>query len=183
MSKTIKSDIYEYLGRLWKVNSKESGLRTNILRCLLGQFHYMLGRHRKVFVCRFDLSVHYYTETNELMAMLFRRLSRRIKIYYGTDLTYCWVREHKPSTEAQHYHCCVFLNGSKVNQPYILQWLLKMIWSPYFGRCHWAGYHNLDRHNQLELQDATFHVSYLAKTRTKGYRAPQTKDYGHSRIT
>lgn len=182
MSKVIRSDVYEYQGKLWKVNPAKSGLRTDILRVLLAQFNSLLIQHRKIFVYRFDLSVHDHTENNEQIGILVRRLSRRVERYYKDKLTYCWVREHEKSKQ-QHYHFCLMLNGSKVNNPHTLQTWLTLIWEQYqYGRCSWAGYHNIERDDWLVIQDTTFHISYLAKPRGKGYRAIQTKDYGHSRI-
>jgi hypothetical protein len=36
--------------------------------------------------------------------------------------------------------------------------------------------------NEQALQAAIYRISYLAKPRGKGYRPPQTKDYGCSRM-
>ncbi|MDG2646575.1 inovirus-type Gp2 protein [Vibrio parahaemolyticus] len=180
MSKIITTELYYFNDKLWRVNPSKSGLRTDILRCLLGMLDSALAKHRKVFIFRFDLSVNEYTRNNELIAKLVRRLSRRVKAHYKADLSYCWVRELERAKK-QHYHFCVVIDGSKVNHPHMLQEWLILIWEQ-FGRCSWAGYHNVERGDSLALQDATYHISYLAKPRGKGYRATQTKDYGHSKI-
>lgn len=182
MGKVIHSWLYEYQGQLWRVNSAKSGLRTDILRTLLAQLNAMILQHRKVFVYRFDLSVNDFTSNNELVTGLVRRLKRRVKVHYGIDTTYCWVREQEKAKK-QHYHFCLMLNGSKIENPKLLQKWLVAIWERY-GRCHWAGYHQINRHDQSAIQKASFHISYLAKHRGKGNRCrpEQTKDYGHSRI-
>ena len=59
---------------------------------------------------------------------------------------------------------------------------LKEIWSQLEGSSnHWAGYHNINRGDMEAIQNAIYHISYLAKTRGKGYRPTQTKDYGWAR--
>jgi hypothetical protein len=176
----IKSKYYECCGRLWEVNPSKSGLRTDILKRILEQLNNEISQHRKLFIFRFDLSVLDYTERNELMAVFFRRLSRRVFVYYETDMEYFWVRELEKSKQ-QHYHCYIILNGSKVNNPYYIQEWIKQIWDLY-GRCFWSAYHNLNRKDSIKRQEVTYHLSYLAKVRGKGYRSTQTKDYGHSRI-
>jgi hypothetical protein len=44
-------------------------------------------------------------------------------------------------------------------------------------------YKYIDKHNlKKERQEAIYRISYLAKVRGKGYRDPQAKDYGTSRL-
>jgi len=48
---------------------------------------------------------------------------------------------------------------------------------------HWAGYHNVRRDQadyEVKAQEACYQVRYLAKSREKGYRPLQTKDFGAS---
>ena len=49
---------------------------------------------------------------------------------------------------------------------------------------HWVGYNNMRRDQsdyEVKAQEACYHVSYLAKSRGKGYRSAYTRDYGASR--
>jgi len=50
---------------------------------------------------------------------------------------------------------------------------------------HCAGYHNMRRDQggyEVKAQEACYHVSYLAKSRGKGYRSAYTQDFGFNRI-
>lgn len=66
--------------------------------------------------------------------------------------------------------------------PGLIQDWIAMIWEHLDGSSrHWSGYHNLRRADEEAIDKAVFHLSYLAKTRGKGFRPPQTKDYGWTR--
>jgi hypothetical protein len=144
----------------------------------------MLVKHSKVFVYRFDIRVSGYTEDNKVISDLIRRLKKRIKAHYRIgNIRYCWVREQERSKH-QHYHLVFLLDGQKVRHPYQLnKWIAA--YSEFFDlKPYWAGYHNVRRdHDNYEVkaQEAFYHVSYLAKSRGKGYKPSYTKNYGLSR--
>jgi hypothetical protein len=49
---------------------------------------------------------------------------------------------------------------------------------------HWAGYHNMRRDQggyEVKAQEACYHVSYLAKSREKGYKPEYTQYFSASR--
>lgn len=180
MRHIIWDEWYFYAEKFWLVNSAKSGLRTDILRAILGQLEAMLARHRKIFVFRFDLHQNYSTSDNKRITVFNRKLFKRIKRHYQSRVAFAWVREQEKAKQ-QHYHFVLILDGSKVNHPHQLQLWITEIWC-YCGSCHWAGYHNINRSNEKERQIASRHISYLAKPRGKGYRPIQTKDYGTSRL-
>lgn len=161
------------------MNASTSGIRTDIFRSILGLVLSVNERHGKMFVFRFDLSVNEHTQNNGLIEHLVRRLSRRVKTHYKAKLFYFWVREQEKAKK-QHYHFFVILDGSKINRPNQLQEWIRTIWEQY-GRCHWSAYHNVSRQDTNSLRDVVYHLSYLAKSRGKGYRAAQVKDFGHSK--
>jgi len=182
MKHTTYYPFYPYGERVWNINTKVSGIRTDILRAMLKQLTTMLNSHRKVFVFRFDLHTAIYTETNELITNFNRQLFKRIKSRYKINrIGFCWAREQEKSKQ-QHYHYVLMLDGSKVNSCFVLQKWVKEIWGFNEGSVHWAGYHNLSRQDEEGIQKACYHISYLAKARGKGYRPLQTKDYSTSRI-
>ncbi|WP_112478749.1 YagK/YfjJ domain-containing protein [Vibrio variabilis] len=181
MSYLVKSNWYEYKGKHWAVNPSRSGLRVDVLRKILAQLDDISNRHRKVFIFRFDLSVNEYTPTNELITKLIKSVSGRIRSHYGCGLVYTWVREQERAKK-QHYHVVFMLNGSKVNNPHMIKEWLRMIWERY-GRCSWVRYYHSERDDQVITGDVSYHISYLAKGRGKGYRPEQTKDYGGSRVS
>ena len=179
-------DWYWFNDYAWRVNARKSGLYTHILRPILSQFNNMLVKHSKVFVYRFDIRVAGYTEDNKVISDLIRRLKKRIKAHYRIgNISYCWVREQERSKH-QHYHLVFLLDGQKVRHPYQLnKWIAA--YSEFFDlKPYWAGYHNVRRDQadyEMKAQQACYHVSYLAKSRGKGYRSAYTQDYGVCRCT
>lgn len=174
------NDWYWYADKFWAINTAKSGIRTDTLRAMLGQFDTMLSFHRKVFVFRFDLHLFYGRETNTLITNFNRRLFKRIKRHYKSRIAFTWVREQEKAKQ-QHYHYVLLLDGSKVNSPFQIQQWITDIWGDY-GTCFWAGYKDVERKYEESIQQASYHISYLAKPRGKGYRPAQTKDYGSSRL-
>ena len=173
---------YGYEGKAWRINVNGGGIRTDILRGLLGQLVAMLSHHRKVFVFRFDLSSPTYTPTNKIISDFNRRLKKRIKAHYKVKrIGYGWAREQEKSKQ-QHYHYVLLLDGSKVNTPHKIQQWIEEILKSLDSRPHWAGYHNITRNNEEQIQAVSHHISYLAKSRGKGYRPTQTKDFRASNL-
>ncbi len=202
MKHRITRDLYEYENQLWKVNGRGSGLRTDILRALLKQLLTLTRNHRKLFAYMFILRVNSQQVNNSNLTLFFKTLSREVKKHYGIQQHYFWVREKKQS-EFPHYHVVVYLDGSQVCQPYLLQQWLASLWSNN-GTISWVKYYNLHRTNIASrissdideakrrifyhmksiaenLKNFTHHLSYFAKYRDKGHRASQVKDFGHSR--
>ena len=162
------------------MNPKKSGLYTNILMRVLSGLEMMLEAHNKVFIFRFDLSCPDYSIDNKLSSDVIRRLKKRVKQHYKTKNVFIgWVREQERAKK-QHYHCLAILDGNKIQNDFMLKkWILEIAESV-DSRPHWAGYHNI-RRNSAEftnkLNDATHHISYLAKSRGKNYKTRQTKNY------
>ena len=81
-------------------------------------------------------------------------------------------------------HLVLFLDGDKIQHPGKLIKQIKETWSDngYMPTIK-NPYYFLDKHNHKEMRgEAINRISYLAKTRGKGYRDPQAKDYGTSRL-
>lgn len=183
MSGIIHSDWYWYADKGWRVNSKKSGLRVDILKRLLSQLTAMLERDSKVFMFRFELHTPEYTDNNRCITNLNRRLFKRIKRHYNSQIGYVWVREMERAKK-QHYHYALFLEGHRVRHPDTVQKWIQEIWRDYEGTTHWSGYKNLHREDENSIQRTAYWISYLAKPRGKGakYRPKQTKDYGTSKL-
>jgi hypothetical protein len=182
MKNVITSPFYWYGETAWQINAKGKGLRTDILKSLFGQLQAMMNYHRKVFVFRFDLHTPSYTPDNTLITDFNRPFFKRIKRHYGVKrIAFGWVRE-KEKKKNQHYHYVVMLDGSKIQHPERLQSWITEIWGHLDGTAHWAGYHLLNRNDEAKKHAVSYHISYLAKARGKGYRPTQTKDYGGSRL-
>ena len=61
---------------------------------------------------------------------------------------------------------------------------MSQVWDDMNGYVFWPEnpYYNVNRGDHDEIQQTIYRLSYLAKTRSKDKRPPQTKDIGTSRI-
>ena len=99
------------------------------------------------------------------------------------NMGYIWVREQE-SAKQQHYHVVIFLDGDKIRHSSVIIKVIMETWENlksgntvgYAKRC----FYNVSDSNSKA--DAIYRFSYLAKARGKGYRPPQSKDYGTSRL-
>ncbi len=147
---------------------------------LITMFDYVIYKHRKIFVFRFDLRLKKYLEPKEL-SYFFDSLNKGVRAQYGTRLFYFWVREQSTSMY-QHYHAVVFMNGSVVHRGKFLKGLITKLWFKH-GSCHCCKrYHNVQRKDQRSIDNASEHISYLAKNRDKEKNPPASKNFGHSRF-
>jgi len=180
------SSIISHSGKAWFVNAKKSGIYTGMMKEILEQIEAMLTYHNKVFLLRFDLRQAEYLERSQHVSKFFEKLSKRMKSKYGLKrVGYFWVRELEKAKH-QHYHCFILLDGNKVQSPYYITEIARQYWEVHFdGSLSWPSnrsYYQLTRGNHDLLQEAIYHVSYLAKGRGKGYKPAQSKNFGRSRI-
>jgi hypothetical protein len=183
--------VTEFEGETFEVNSQGSGLYTKQLKTILNQVHAMLSHHNKVFLVRFDLRQYQATENSTHVSKFFQRLSGFLKRHYKLKrVGFAWVREREKS-EKQHYHCFILLDGSKVKAPHKVMKAAKFQWQEqYDGSLCWPSrsYYQLNRNyrdnreNRDILQNAIYHISYLAKAKGKGNKPANAKNIGSSRI-
>ena len=185
MKRIHEADWFWFEGQGWKVNARGSGLFVHILRALLGVFNEALNKQRRVFVFRFDVRLKCFSETNRVASSIVSQLRKRAELLYpGSAFRYCWVRE-QGVFDPQHYHFVLFMDGRYIQHPHRLQREIQVISALLEGVPHWSGYHRIDRLSDryLEtLQQASYHISYLAKVRTKGKRLDTVRDYSISRL-
>lgn len=187
MSYTSKSEYYrDKQKRLWGVNTGVhlSGLYTGILSRILEQIDAILCAYSRVICYRFDLHVISPTESNKVTSDFFKRLVPSLKEKYQTKhVGYFWVREQERA-KGQHYHCVIFLDGSKVNNFYGLQNEVVDKWSLYGGNhIQGCGYKMLRRDDMAANREAFYWLSYLAKERGKDRKNKSVKRYGFARVT
>lgn len=174
-------------GEVLQVNaSKDRGCYIEILHKTYEQLTNMLSHHRKVLVVIMIYHLHTPTQDNLLFSKFIHKLRKRYcKRYSAKRLGYLWVRE-QGQREAQHYHLAIFLDGSTIQTPHRVFELCVNIWEgwnqprPAFspGR----SYYQLKRGDTHKFAEAFHHLSYFAKTRSKGLRPSATNDYSTSRI-
>lgn len=174
--------------KTYRINNggeKKRGLCIGVLQKIIEQFEIGLAKWKRVLVLRFDLHCPFETVNNKLMTAFRKRLFQKLKRDYGfKEIGYCWAREYHGKGKGQHYHWALFLDGHLINHYSRISKLVESAWSR-----PEVGYHvqNVKRPfyfvDSTEVaQEAIYRVSYLAKTRGKGHRENQTKDYHCSRM-
>jgi hypothetical protein len=171
-------------GNTWRVNSRGSGLIAHSIKTMINQVDAMLSHHSKIHIIRFDLRVIEYTENNEIMTVLNRRLHKWLKRKYNLNrVGFIWCRELE-TAKKQHYHYALIIDGHKVNYPYEITNKVKELWRQLDGSEYFPDncFYNIKKNDFESIQAAIWRISYLAKARGKGYKPDQTKNYGTSRI-
>lgn len=168
-----------------KINAGEGkGIYLEILTRIINQLDMAYSIHKRLLVVRFDLHLRHYTSNNEVISKFIKRTKQWISRNYKIkNIGYAWVRELERA-KTQHYHLVLFLDGDKIQYPSKLIKRIKETWSDN-GHMHKVknSFYYIDKNNyQEERAEAIYRISYLAKTRGKGYRDPQAKDYETSRL-
>ena len=167
------------------VNGKYSGIYSHMAKQMIGQVNAMLSHHSKVHLIRFDLRLYKYTDNNEVVSKFNRILFKWLKRKYGLKrVGFVWCREMETAKQ-QHYHYALMLDGHKVRHPHDILIKVKEVWETNLQGSEYTPkrcYYNLKRECEASIQRAVWRISYLAKTRGKGYKPSQTKNYGTSRI-
>ncbi|WP_115720144.1 YagK/YfjJ domain-containing protein [Gallaecimonas mangrovi] len=184
--KIIKSNIILIGQYSFKIYPERQGSIKEILTSIMGQLEAMQSWHSKSHVLRFDLHVPVYSPKNIQIKIFFQRLVKRIQREYDLmRVGYGWAREISQA-EKLHYHCFLILNGHQVRHPHNIQSSIQECWQGLVdnGSYHWPlrSYYNLHRGDTLELADAFFRLSYLAKVKSKELNEKKVKVYGMSRI-
>lgn len=175
---------FNFMGETYCVNPKKSGLYVEILKSMIKQFQIAEAKWKRVFVLRFDLHMSVSRRDSKIVTAFRKRLFQKLKLYYGfTDICYCWVREQERA-KSQHYHWALFLDGNLIRHSSRINKVIKQTWEMPCGSYHVPvikhPFYFVD--NKETTQLAIKRISYLAKTRGKGYRDEQAKDFQCSRM-
>ncbi len=171
-------------GTTYNLNVKRSGVYSVIIHRAIDQLDICEAKWKRVLVVRFDLHQSIYTDNNKLVSRFMKNLKARLEREYQIhDPGYVWVRE-KEKAKTQHCHCALYLDGNKIRHPKKLLRTMESIWQSVRTTNHLPvvpnPYYFID--NEQTKLDAVYRISYLAKTRGKGYRDIQAKDYSTSRL-
>jgi len=171
-------------GRTYKINACKSGVYSEIMHKALEQFNICEEKWGRVLVVRFDLHPRFKSGDNSKLSKFIKNLRRRIERKYSfSDVGYVWVREQERSKK-HHYHFALFLDGDKVRHSKKVLELARSTWKGLHIDNHMPvtprPFHFVDSPESKE--QAIYRISYLAKTRGKGYRDQQAKDYSTSRL-
>jgi len=170
--------------KTYMVNSAKSGLYVEILTKIIEQFEIAQSNWGRVFVLRFDLHQPFFREDSKHLTAFMRRLFPKLKRRYSfREIGYAWAREQERS-KSQHYHFVLFLDGNLIRHSSKISKMIKEAWEIPSGGFHVPTikrpFHFVS--NEEIAQEVIYRVSYLAKTRGKGYRPPQAKDFSCSRM-
>ena len=177
--------LFEYEGVSYKVNVTGSGIYREIMRRIIEQLQTGLAIHGRLMVVRFDLHSDSFQADNAEIRAFRRRIMVWVERTYQTrHIGFVWARERE-TTKHQHYHFALWIDGNKIQHPKKLLAHIMATWEAIDPSSHSMPYIKKPFYfvdNQETLADAVYRVSYLAKTRGKGYRPEQVKDYSTSRL-
>ena len=199
-----KSRMKEYYGffysfnneQLWINSTDTLGVFPVIIEKEVEQLDICLDKFGRILVVRFDLSCDEYSGDNHTISVFLNRLKEKLfklkKYRRMKDIGHVWVREVE-TVKTQHYHVALFMDGNKIQHPSALLQLIKDRWYKY-GRL-WIPkkehvdddgcFYFIDKKKkdwEEQRRKAIYRLSYLGKTRGKGYKDIQAKNYSVSRL-
>ncbi|HFI2197699.1 TPA: inovirus-type Gp2 protein [Pseudomonas aeruginosa] len=184
-----------------KINSgtfRNLGLYVEILDAYLGQIRALFTYTSRITIMRFDLHLphgKFFTpdEGNQLVSDFFKSMKEHLarkKWLSHQQVIFGWAREVETNSNG-HYHCFIgfkavyrFLGGFSKDGGTRVWGLIESRWKRIAeGFMQAAGYHTVNRDAPEELDEAFFHISYLAKTKGKVFCTGEPyKRYSASRI-
>jgi len=173
--------------KLYKINSgKNKPIYTHQMKRIIEQVENMLTWHRRVFIVVFDLHVGSFSATNKQISALIEKVRYYIEKNYKTKkFGYCWCREQHTS-DKQHYHIGIMLDGAKINYPHKLLGGILNIWKEITpdGTLYTPKncYYSTIRKNESVKLEAIYRLSYQAKVWTKDKNNVHANDYATSQI-
>ena len=172
--------------RTLRINTGERqqfGCFVEILARINSSLDSMLSRYCKIYVVQFVFHPDQPVGNNTLISDLMRVIRKQLERAYRSKLVYGWVRE-TGQNGAPHYHVVLILNANKVRHQHgIRERVCRIIESrdhprPAFN----SKSHLIHRHDDETYQQAFHHLSYLAKTSTKGQKPKTANEYSFSRL-
>lgn len=172
-------------GNVFEVPYGYLGWYPKILYRFADQLEAMLTHSRCVMAVRFDLRMNGYSDSNVLMTIFWRRLRKKLKRRYANfKLGFVWVRE-KEKAKQQHYHVVALVSKDIVHYSGTITTAVIEVWKGITDtQAHIPKncYYTVKENNWQSFEKPLKRVAYLAKSRGKGYKPDQTKDFGSSRI-
>jgi len=180
-----KNATFETAGETYPVNASGSGIYREMMMSIIKQLKIVQAIHGRFLVVQFILHSSSFDDTNNEITLFRKRIMAWITRNYQTsDIGFVWVRE-LASSDHQHYHFALFIDGQKIQHPKKLLHYIKQKWEAINPNNHHMPhmkkpFYYVD--SDAVFKDVVYRLSYLAKTRGKGYRPVQTKDYNTSRL-
>ncbi len=177
-----KNSYFRYRGQVWPINIRHGGIYTKDLKAIIDQMLALLSYDTKLFVCRFDLHQTHATDDSSHLSKFLQALKDTLtKEFRFSQIGYVWCRE-KVSSQAQHYHLAMLLEGHKIRATYRIEKFVLAAWIKAGGSTiHRCNYHNVTLQSE-KLMDAVEHLSYLAKVEGKAGLDSRYKAFSSSRL-
>lgn len=182
MRKEIFDEVIEINGKKLPINTHQGkkSCYVEMLTAIEREMTAMLSNDRKVLMFRFDIHIKEYTPDNKVISDCLNEVKKFIKKNYKDceRIGYVWCREQQ-TVKHQHYHVFMMVNGSKIDDTFKIFEEIKKISdrTPLLARPHIAknSYTMVNRGDDDAFNEAFYRASYLAKTRTKGYKGVKAK--------
>ena len=162
---------------------QQLGCFVAILTRINSSMESMLSRYCKIYVVQFVFHPGNSMGDNALISDLMRVIRKQLERCYRSKLAYGWVRE-TGQNGATHYHVVLILNANKVRHQHgIRERVCRIIETRDYPRPSFnPKSHLIHRHDDETYQQAFHHLSYLAKTSTKGQKPKTANEYSFSRL-
>lgn len=167
-------------------------LQREILDCLYSLFFYSINRWNRVLVLQFSIHCPVSrpdigSDNQAVMTLLHSWKTSLKRLPRPIDLQYAWVREQNLGN-APHWHIVAALSGHLTYTGDYHYQQVERLWSNLIGpEEHTPGLvrpvpqHFLYRHDEPAIEKAFYHISYIAKVRSKN-SPPGVRTFGRSLI-
>lgn len=191
MRKRTNADSIEIDGLDLPINTKSGNCYCYVepLERIKKELDAMLSWHCKVFVIRFDIRIHEYSDDNQVISKFTKTLIEWAKRHYGLKrVGYAWCREVERSKK-QHYHLVFMFDGNQIRAAGTLTNKIGEIASLQ-NLSHWicekpsymVHRKDLDKGDYSKYNKAFYRVSYLAKERGKTIKGERANSFQTSRV-
>lgn len=177
----------------YEINNEENqGIYEVRLERMVAQLNVALIKWKRVMCCRLDLHTKLNDQSGEDIRRFMKSLNKRLKAKYKgfKHLGYCWSREVGSIEKRKHYHLMLMVDGNLVQSSGVITRIAKQAWEQYPGQtASWpkeVPFDYIERTNHPDhlekLRDVVYRMSYLAKTKDKGFAPKGAKEFNCSRL-
>lgn len=174
-------------GEVFEIDSRVSGVYHEMIKQMIKELVGFTYHYSKCFFMRFDLHVNEYSESNSVISKFLKTFTRKIFAHYRLNkMCFIWCREIS-SSDAQHYHFMIGLDGHKVKHSQKIYHILEGIWKVKMGNfwqpdnCFYFSNTKSSSYEEV-IRSVIYRASYLAKVRSKFDTRRKGKMYGRSRL-
>ena len=174
---------YAFKDHSYRIHKPKQGSHNNrILNKIFTLTEAMLSHYQRVFVVRIDLHMKEYSADNKILSDFLRVHNKKLAKEYGCIVGQLAVREQGTSDQ-QHYHLALFLNGGKIKHSGKLVRELTKLW-----KAHCGGFvpfktsaYMMLRGDKASIDPAIYRLSYLTKKLTKENNT-KAKDFLNNKV-